>query len=152
MNRTMPTTPEDRRHLAEQFDGCLATHARMLDRAIASEFDQRLRELDIRSQQVTLRVSIAGAEPATAAQLTRALSIDQTTLSRTLRRLQDQGLIKAVESDDARATPLRLTGEGERVLRIALEHWRSAQETVRERLGETLAKSVIRAAKRATAD
>ncbi len=122
----------------------------MLDRAIASEFDQRLRAVDLRSQQVTLLATVAGAEPVTAVQLTRMLAVDQTTLSRTLGRLQDLGLIRSVESEDARAVPLELTREGEKALRIALGHWKDAQSAVRKRLGTDLAEGVVQAARRAT--
>lgn len=144
-----PSRSQSDQRLAEAFDGCLATAARMLDRAITAAFDEKLRTVGLRSTQVTLLATIAGApgEPS-AADLVGPMRMDQTTLSRNLTRLAEQGLIERGTSSDARRATLALTAAGRKALRDAAPLWAQAQAEVAQRLGERHAATLRAAASR----
>lgn len=134
--------------IAAQYEGCLATSVRLLDRVIAATFDEALRPHDIKSTQLSLLVFIDHFGQPTAADLVPAMRIDQTTLSRNLDRLEAMGLIERVESDDARARPVRLSRKGRKLMRDALPAWESALSDVRDLLGTGTADRLVSAANR----
>ncbi|MEO1008958.1 MAG: MarR family winged helix-turn-helix transcriptional regulator [Planctomycetota bacterium] len=142
---TQPTT--DDLALAAEFDGCLATAVRLVDRVIASTFDEGLRDLGLRSTQVTLLVYLAALGWPTQSELAEATMTDQTTLSRNLERLADRGLVRReADADDQRVVRYALSAGGRTVLGDALPHWRRAQRTIAARLGEDLSAALRSAA------
>jgi DNA-binding MarR family transcriptional regulator len=65
------------------------------------------------------------------AALAEAIDADQTTLSRNLKLLVEQGWVRPGESgEDRRRAEYRLTAQGRRSLRLALPHWRRARARV----------------------
>ena len=136
-------TTQDR-HLAAKFEGCLATSVRLIDRVIASAYDDALRPLGVRSTQVTMLVTVAGLNAPTARDLVGALRMDQTTVSRNLDRLDDLGLIAREEDpEDARAARLALTNEGRQILREALPIWKAGQQKIRDAIGDPAADHLV---------
>lgn len=140
--------PTDRSHPAECFEGCFATSARLIDRVIQSAYDDALRPLDIRATQVTLLAAIGTAHQPLARDLVPILRIDQTTLSRTIDRLVERGLVEKLESDDARHAPLALTRPGRALLAKALPIWKRGQSAIAELLGQRFSRDLVAAADR----
>jgi DNA-binding MarR family transcriptional regulator len=144
-----PSRPNVDQRLAGAFDGCLGTAARLIDRAIMAIFDERLRPLGLRGTQVTLLATIAGSPgELSAADLVGPMQMDQTTLSRNLARLAEQGLIERTASSDARRVTLALSAAGRKALREAAPLWAQAQAEVTRRLGDRSAESLRAAAAR----
>ncbi len=130
-----------------EFDACLATSSRLIDRAIASVYDANLRAVGLRSTQLTALVAIARhADGVSASDLTGPLRIDQSTLSRNLRRLEEMGVIRGAIGSDERRRVLTVTSAGRRAIEKALPLWREAQQEVAERLGPRVASAIMRAA------
>ncbi|HBS28361.1 MAG TPA: MarR family transcriptional regulator [Phycisphaerales bacterium] len=147
-----PTTPEPTPPVGACFAGCLATSARMLDRALTAFYDEALRPLGVRSTQAALLATIDAMGAPSPSELVPVLHIDQTTLSRGVERLAQQGLLR-VEGDegDARRRRITLTRAGTRVLRDALPVWQHCQRAARAALGADLAERLAVAAARVAA-
>ena len=112
---------------------------------INSVFNQILQPFDIAiEQRVTLEI-IKYEKNVTLTKISNDLSKDKTTISRTLRTLENKGLIQRVESsEDKRVTFIELTQKGEETLRlsedIASEFRESLVCSLNEEERETLTK------------
>jgi DNA-binding MarR family transcriptional regulator len=109
---------------------CVAFQLRKASRAVTQLYDAALQPAGIRSTQFSLLVAIAKKEPITFSALGEVLVIDTTTLSRTLRTLEQMGNIKIVSGIDRRERLVRLTSKGRDVLEESLPYWRKVQEEV----------------------
>jgi DNA-binding MarR family transcriptional regulator len=86
---------------------------------------------------------IAAAADDTLGALARSTGLDQSTLSRTLRTLEGQGLIEiAVVESDLRRRAVWLTETGARKLEGAIPLWRKAQARLARHLSANLARSL----------
>jgi DNA-binding MarR family transcriptional regulator len=103
---------------------CLA--ARRRARAITRHFDGFLRPHDLRSTQFSVLAALALRGPTVRGRLADGLGLERTTLTRSARRLERQGWIETLESDDGRERPLALTAAGLRALDAALPAWKEA--------------------------
>jgi DNA-binding MarR family transcriptional regulator len=63
------------------------------------------------------------------------LAMDQTSLSRTLRLMERDGVIAAVAGDDKRESRWVLGRRGQQLLKRAMPAWRGAQKSVEKLLG-----------------
>jgi DNA-binding MarR family transcriptional regulator len=84
------------------------------------------------------------------------LSIDSTTLTRTLANLRGEGWIAIRTGADRRERLVSLTDSGRRQLKLSYPHWERAQERLRKILGEQrweelgeLMRKVVRSAREA---
>lgn len=115
---------------------CVAFQLRKASRAVSQLYDVALQPAGIRSTQFSLLVAIAKKEPITFSALGEVLVIDTTTLSRTLRTLEQMGHIKIVSGIDRRERLVRLTSKGRDILEESLPYWRKVQEEVVAGLAE----------------
>lgn len=122
------------RQLVECFQGCLATSARRIDRAIMQIYDEAFRPLGLKSTQVTLLVYVAALINPRPSDLTHPMHIDPSTLSRNLERLLSLGFIEPTEDHDARARRYSLTHEGRAILRKVRPIWERCQTRARDLL------------------
>jgi DNA-binding MarR family transcriptional regulator len=111
---------------------CLVMRARRLARRLTRIYDEELRGLGIGSAQLNLLVTVGAAGPLRASNIGDYLDIEKSTLSRTLSRLQAEGLIEAEDQY------LRLSPAGERVLNDARPAWQRAQARASRELGSRL--------------
>jgi DNA-binding MarR family transcriptional regulator len=93
--------------------GYLLARARtMLVRAADQELDAE----DITHAQGTILLMLASGKCSTAAELSRELYLDSTSMTRMVDRMEKRGLLaRAARSGDRRVTDLRLTTEGRRL-------------------------------------
>ena len=110
--------------------------ARRLARRLTRIYDEELRGLGIGSAQLNLLVTIGAAGPLRASAVGDYLDIEKSTLSRTLGRLQTEGLI---ESENQH---LQLTRAGERVLSDVRPAWQRAQVRAARELGKDLTQAL----------
>ena len=75
-------------------------------------------------------------EPVTVSRLAGATVTDRTTLTRNLKRLQEQGLIRVNSGDDRREREVTLTDRGREAVLKAYPLWQKAQRDVVKLLGE----------------
>ena len=84
-------------------------------------------EAGVSFSQFGLMAEIASADDDTVSALAERMGLDQSTLSRTLRTLEAEGLVEiAVVESDQRKRMVWLTEKGARRLEVALAAWRQA--------------------------
>jgi DNA-binding MarR family transcriptional regulator len=102
----------------------------MVTRAVTQLYDDILRPSGLRVTQFSMLTAIARMGEANLTQLTDALAIDQTTLTRSLTLLERDDVIERVPHPDGRIKAMRLTARGRRVLAVARPLWAQAQDRV----------------------
>lgn len=116
---------------------CLVMRVRRLSRRLTRIYDEELRPLEIGSAQLNLLVTLAAAGSLKASEIGAHLDIEKSTLSRTLGRLQAQGLIQPHDDHG-----LSLTAAGERTLQNARPAWQRAQTRAGGELGDRLRRAL----------
>ena len=118
-------------------DTCLCLHVQRAARAIARQFDDALRPLDITNGQFSLMMALNRPVPPNMGSVALLLAMDRTTLTAALKPLERRGLIEIfADEQDRRSRRLRLTLEGERLLARAVPIWKATHAVVDERLGQ----------------
>jgi DNA-binding MarR family transcriptional regulator len=107
---------------------CASFNFRKTARAVTRLYDAALQETGIRSTQFAILVAVAKNQPVSIGALADVLVIDATTLTRSLRLLQKEGLLAISNRAAMRQRFLTITARGERVLARSLGAWRKAQE------------------------
>lgn len=114
----------------------MCANLRRAARAITQRYDEALRPLGLTITQFTILQALSLAGEPTQGELGEILAMDSTTLTRTLAIMDRHGWIAKKYGTDRRERRLRLTRAGESEFSRAVPYWRSAQETLRERLGK----------------
>lgn len=116
---------------------CIGSSLRRAARAATRLYERELRGSGLRSTQFTLLQALELAGEITQGQLGSVLSIDSTTLTRSLHALIDEGWVKETRGDDRRERYLALTPSGRRKLEDTLPAWRRAQSRLKKALGRS---------------
>lgn len=118
-----------------QFE-CYCASLRQAARAISQKYDAALRDTGLTITQFTLLNMIAHMPRPRVNDLAEALAMDQTSLSRTLRTMERDGLIAQVGGEDKRESRWALAPLGQQNFKRALPVWRSAQRGIEKLLGD----------------
>jgi DNA-binding MarR family transcriptional regulator len=105
---------------------CGSFNFRRTARAVTRLYDMALQESGIRSTQFSILVGIAKNQPVSIGALADVLIIDRTTLTRSLRLLQEERLIVISNRAAMRQRFLTITAKGEHTLARSLPAWRKA--------------------------
>jgi DNA-binding MarR family transcriptional regulator len=105
---------------------CGSFNFRRTARAVTKWYDMALQESGIRSTQFSILVGIAKNQPVSIGALADVMIIDRTTLTRSLRLLQKEGLIAISNRAAMRQRFLTITTKGEYTLARSLPAWREA--------------------------
>jgi DNA-binding MarR family transcriptional regulator len=112
-------------------DTCLCLHLQRAARALARRFDDSLRPLGLTSGQYSMMMALNRPEPPGIGSVASLLSMDRTTLTAALKRLQRRDLITVMIDDaDRRGRRLRLTSAGRALLARAVPVWRRTHAEV----------------------
>ena len=114
---------------------CICTNLRMAARVATQRFDRTLEPCGLRAAQLSLLLACAASGDGTAADIAERLSIDRTTLSRTLRALAQRGLLEIDRAPNRRARRITVTDHGRAALSAALTLWAAAERSTAEQLG-----------------
>ena len=115
---------------------CYCATLRRAARIVSQKYDAALRPVDLTITQFTLLTTLAEMpEAPRISDLVEALAMDQTTLSRTLKLMEEGGLITRKEGADRRESRWVLTARGRSKRRQALPHWTAAQKDLETLLG-----------------
>ena len=109
---------------------CVAARARLISRVVTKTYDDALRPLGLRVNQLDMLVCIDLMPGMTASQLSALLVMEKSTVSRNLRRLREAGWV----ATQRRA--LQLTEAGRGIIGAAEEHWQSAQNQVSQLISD----------------
>jgi len=99
-------------------------------------YNEELRASEIEITQYTLLMALDLAGEITQKRLGRLLSMDSTTLTRTLGLLLNRGWVRAEAGEDRREKLLSLTLAGRKKFAQARPGWERAQARLRAGLGE----------------
>jgi DNA-binding MarR family transcriptional regulator len=114
---------------------CGSLNFRRTARAVTRLYDQAFQSAGIRSTQFSILVAVAKAQPSSIGALSSVLIIDSTTLTRSLKRLQKEGVLTVSPRGAMRQRFVRLTPKGVKLLADSLPAWRAAQERFVQAMG-----------------
>src|ERR1700730_1269213 len=114
---------------------CGSLNFRRTARAVTRLYDQAFQSSGIRSTQFSILVAVAKTQPTSIGVLSSTLVMDSTTLTRSLRRWQRQGVLTVSPRAAKRQRFVCLTPKGEKLLADSLPSWRAAQERFVRALG-----------------
>ncbi len=146
----MPKSDKPRLHrVVREISGqCLGVRARLVDRVISGIFDEHLRPLGLRNTQVSLLTAVGHAGEVGPGTLSEALSMEKSTVSRTVDRMIERGWLETLAVDDGRSYHVQLTPDGEAKLLEAHPAWRAAQRQIEALLGDELGRGLAAVAGR----
>jgi DNA-binding MarR family transcriptional regulator len=122
--------------LRESAEVCTCTHARKAARVITQFYDTFLLPSGLRMTQFIVLVVVALSESETIIQLAEKLAMDRSAFARSLKPLEDQGLIVVKAGSDRRTRLVYLTEEGRHALMRTQPYWLQAQEQAITHFGE----------------
>ena len=113
---------------------CTCFNLRKATRTVTQLFDETMQPTGLRATQFTLLAAISSMGEVAIRQLAKVLVMDRTTLTRNLKPLESQKLVKIVAGEDRRTRNLTLTDKGHKAFKKAMPYWVEAQSQVIERL------------------
>lgn len=122
---------------------CTCLNLRKASRVVTQLFDQVLQPSGILANQFTLLAALSVAESVSISRLAQELVMDRTTLTRNLKPLERDGLIRIEPGQDQRMRVVSLTPKGQAVLAQALPLWKQAQTKVIKQLGQDRWQSLL---------
>jgi DNA-binding MarR family transcriptional regulator len=120
---------------SESVQNCTCFNLRKATRAVTQLFDEALKPCGLYATQFTLLAAVSSKENVAITELSKALVMDRTTLTRNLKPLQKSGWIEVLPGLDKRTKALSLTLSGKKVLKQAMIHWKEVQNEVVMTLG-----------------
>ena len=114
--------------------GCVCASLKRASRSVTHLYERALGPSGLSVPQFTLLYVLAKQSLVQAA-LAELLTIDRTTLTRTLATLERGGLIRAAVGEDKRESHWSLTPAGKKAFELARPRWEKVQEQLRTRLG-----------------
>lgn len=123
LSTTVPTLP------------CLCASLRRAARALNGVYEEALRTFGLTGSQFTILQALNFMGECTQGELGRVLSMDSTTLTRTLGIMKRHGWVARRAGKDRREWRLSLGSNGREVYRRALPAWERAQRQFQEQLG-----------------
>ncbi len=112
---------------------CACAGARRASRELTRAFDDALRETGVRVTQFNLLATLVLAGPTAATRLAALLGLERTTLTRNLRPLLRDGLVRFDGDRDRRVRKIAITAKGEETARAAFPFWKRAQDAAQAR-------------------
>jgi DNA-binding MarR family transcriptional regulator len=113
---------------------CLCNVLRQASRAVTRLYDDELRRVGLRTTQYSLLRYLQRFGTVRQRDLGAGTSLDETTLTRTLRPLIDAGWVATDPGEDRREKLVSLISAGTGKLAKAVPAWERAQERLRSRL------------------
>jgi DNA-binding MarR family transcriptional regulator len=115
---------------------CLCNALRQASRAVSRLYDEELRGVGLRTTQYSLLRVLARAGRVRQGDLSGLASLDETTLTRSLRPLVDAGWVAVRSGDDHRERLVTITKAGTAKLTEARPLWERAQARMQALLPE----------------
>jgi DNA-binding MarR family transcriptional regulator len=116
---------------------CLCDALRQASRTVTRLYDDALRPVGLRITQFSILAYLLREGEVRVRDLGAGLWLEETTLTRSLRPLEQQGWVQIRAGEDRREKYISLTASGLELLKRAAPLWQSAQEQLRERVSMT---------------
>jgi DNA-binding MarR family transcriptional regulator len=114
---------------------CTDTKLRQLVRLVGRRYDAELRKAGLGMTQFWVLTQILEHGPARPCDLAKAMALEPSTLTRTLKPLMAAGWLELAAGADRRTRSVRITSSGRMKRAEGLRRWQSADMRVRELLG-----------------
>jgi DNA-binding MarR family transcriptional regulator len=124
------------RAAAVQPQGCTNFKLRQLLRSVARLYDAEMAHTGLKTTQYSLLSHVVALGPIAPSALATRMGLDASTLTRNLRPLIDQGWCDQGPGADARSRSISITPAGRDKQAQAKAHWKRAQQSLNQRLGE----------------
>ncbi len=135
-HQTQAGSPESTAVPQPHASACVCSAVRRVDRALNRLYDEALRPSGLATTQYALLSTLSRAgRPLPQGELAAQQEMAGTTLSRTLKPLARDGLVRIVPGEDRRTRYVAITEAGEAALEEARPLWRSVQEHVVTEVG-----------------
>jgi DNA-binding MarR family transcriptional regulator len=114
---------------------CTCFNLRKASRSVTQMFAGYMQPTGLGPTQFSLLAILSRRGSLSINQLADLLVMDRTTLTRNLKPVQRQGLVKIAPGEDRRTRIVTLTPRGRATYEMALPLWREAQKEIVRRLG-----------------
>ncbi len=114
---------------------CFAVRLRKLNRIVSRHYDECFRPFGLTVAQFNLLVAIAARGDTTPSELVASLSLEKSTVSRNMEKMQGKGWVTINPGEDKRTQTIGLTKAGEATLAKALPAWNEAQKKTEKAVG-----------------
>lgn len=132
-----PSVPSSKVKGTAAMEACACFNVRQASRAITSLYDDAMEGSGIKITQLAILATIHEARSISMQDLAAELSVDPSTMTRTLRPLIDERLVSIdAPAGDRRSKLLAITPSGRRRLGAGGKRWMAAQDELCERLGK----------------
>ncbi len=115
---------------------CISANLRKACRAVTQFYSEVLLPAGVEKTQFTLLVTISMIGQPTITDLTDALLMDQTTVTRSIHLLKAKGWVTSAVGTDKRTRLVTLTESGDQVVAEAFGLWQEAQGQMVSGLGQ----------------
>jgi len=123
---------------------CMHLSYRKASRVISQIYDRELADCGIKCTQFSILRATFIRKHTSNAELQEILVLNQTTLTRGLKPLIRDGLIKVEPGEDRRQKILSLTSNGKDLFFQAEKKWQRAQKFIRRKLGQEKTDQMIK--------
>lgn len=114
---------------------CACAKLRRSARIVSAVYDEALAPAGLTVAQFSLLRMLERRGPCSLTAFGEATGHDRTTLNRTLKPLEERGLVVSKPGKDQRQRVVGVTDAGRRSMQLAHPHWERAQARVEEKLG-----------------
>lgn len=124
---------------------CLNLSLRKADRVINAVYNSHLAECGLSVSQFSVMRAMHYSGTCTSQVIQEILVLDQTTLSRNLKKLVSDGMVVMKEDkDDRRRKLLSLSAKGVIMFAAGEKQWKLAQDEMKSTLGNGIADQIIK--------
>jgi DNA-binding MarR family transcriptional regulator len=120
-----------------QPQGCTNFKLRQLLRSVSRLYDAEIGQAGLKGSQFSLLSFVLALGPIAPSELAARMGMDASTLSRNLRPLIDKGWVLQGPGADARSRRISITAEGKAKHAEARVHWKRAQQSLNQLLGDS---------------
>ena len=113
---------------------CLCGNVRMAARSLTSVYDEYLKPSGLRSPQLAVLWAVVALNDGTVGKIAKVITMDDSTLTRTLKLLERDKLVSLRPGRDRREKRVRATVRGKKAFSTAMPLWEQAQSSMKERL------------------
>lgn len=115
--------------------GCTNFKLRQLMRRVAQHYDLEMAGAGLKTTQYSLLSHVLKLGPLRPGELALSMKMGASTLTRNLKPLVDAGWLALAAGSDARSRTVTITPAGRAKREEALGHWKTAQQSLNQRLG-----------------
>lgn len=123
---------------------CVGFNLRKASRMVTRFFDDAFEPLGLRSTQFAILAAIGRHKGLSHSRLADLLVMDRTTLTRSIKPLENMGWTINAESSDKRKRLVKLSTSGYKILNKALPIWENAQVKILEDMGDEDSRQLLK--------